>query len=163
MINLSFPEFSFRVIRRGERKFIFDRVRRRYVALTPEEWVRQHMLHYLIDVLHYPSALMAVEKKLPELLGVKRADILIYDPTLVPWMIIECKAPDVPIQEQTWMQLIGYNFSVAEGWQKSPAAYLILTNGMQCAGIDCRSLPPRPLEAFPNWPATGASSAKMPE
>jgi hypothetical protein len=154
MINLSFPEFSFRVVRRGQRNYIFDRIRRRYVALTPEEWVRQHMLHYLIDVAGYPAGLMAVEKRIPGQQESRRADIVVYDPALQPWMVVECKAPEVALSEEVLMQLVGYNFPLR-------AHYLLITNGHTTWGWNCHTSPPHLLDQLPPWPQ--ANSPSIPE
>jgi len=145
MIDLSFPDFTFRVIRRGQRSYIFDRIRRRYVALTPEEWVRQHVLHYLIDVAGYPAGLMAVEKRIPGHAAGRRADIVVYDPALQPWMVVECKAPEVPIGEAALMQAAGYNFPLQ-------ARYLLITNGHSAWLCDGHASPPAWLDALPPWP-----------
>lgn len=146
MFSLQFPEFHFRVIGRGRQRYIFDRVRRRYVKLTPEEWVRQHLLYYLIDVAGYPTGLMAVEKMLPGDSQGRRADVVVYDPAMKPWMIVECKSPDVTLSDEVFMQMVGYNFPLQ-------ARYLLMTNGHLCWGCDCSTTPPCPLQAFPPWPS----------
>ncbi|WP_177224168.1 type I restriction enzyme HsdR N-terminal domain-containing protein [Thermoflavifilum thermophilum] len=136
---------------RGQQRYIFDRIRKRYVALTPEEWVRQHVLHYLIDVAGYPSGLMAVEKRIPGHSQSRRADIVVYDPDLQPWMVVECKAPDVPLQEDTLMQIAGYNFPLQ-------ARYLFITNGHTCWLCDGHAHPPALLNQLPPWPGSQAST-----
>ncbi|MCL6525179.1 MAG: type I restriction enzyme HsdR N-terminal domain-containing protein [Thermoflavifilum sp.] len=144
MIALEFPLFRLRVITRNRRQYVFDRVRRRYVALTPEEWVRQLLLHYFIEVMQYPSTLIAVEKSLPQIH--RRADIVVYTPSLEPWMIVECKAPEVPLSESVLMQLVGYNFLLK-------ANYLVISNGHSTWGYNCQTVPPSLLTQLPAWPS----------
>ena len=92
MVAIEFPEASFRMRREAGRDMIFDSLRRRWVKLTPEEWVRQNIINYLVQEKKYPAALIAVEKslRLGELL--KRFDLLVYNSNQQPWMLIECKS-----------------------------------------------------------------------
>lgn len=103
---------------------IFDPVRRRYVRLTPEEWVRQYFVHYMVTVLNYPGNLMVVEGSVSFLKQKKRFDILVYDPDGDPRVIVECKAPGVQITQAVFDQAAGYNLALK-------ADYLIVTNGHQ--------------------------------
>ncbi len=110
---------------------IFDIIRKKFVMLTPEEWVRQHFIHYLIDHLGYSKGLIRVEfgiqyNELP-----KRPDILVYDREGRPYALVECKAPDVKITQKTFEQAATYNRVVK-------ARYLMTTNGMEhyCCTID---------------------------
>lgn len=100
---------------------IWDRVRKKFVVLTPEEWVRQNFMAYLIRVMGYPGSLMAVEKeiRLGELK--KRCDIVVYREAL-PWMIVECKEPGVRLTEPVLRQILAYNMTLR-------VPYLVLTNG----------------------------------
>ncbi len=122
MIAIQFPEPAFRIRRDGGKPAIFDTIRKAWVALTEEEWVRQNFLQYLIQQLHYPAACIAVEKEiiLHELR--KRFDILVYNEQHQPWMLIECKEPQVPLSEDVLQQVLRYNLSM-------PVAYLVITNG----------------------------------
>ena len=112
---------------------VFDHVRKIWVSLTPEEHVRQHILHYLSAKLHYPAALIAVEKQV--LLGglAKRFDIVIYNREHNPWMLIECKAPEVDITDATLQQLLQYQHSMQ-------CRYWVLTNGHQTFCADARNI-----------------------
>ena len=109
-------------------EFIFDEVRKRWVVLTPEEWVRQNFLQYLIHVKKYPASLIAVEKeiKLGELK--KRFDVVVYDRNTKPWMIVECKEMDVPLNKSVLDQALRYNMSLH-------VPYLVITNGSYCMAV----------------------------
>lgn len=106
---------------------IFDEVRRKFIALTPEEWVRQNFIKYLCEHLGYPQQLMAVEKGV-DVNGIQqRADIVVYSRKGMPLMIVECKASHVPITNEVFAQAARYNM-------KLKVDYLILTNGMKHYG-----------------------------
>lgn len=108
---------------------IFDEYRKAWVRLTDEEWVRQNFLQYLIIDQKYPSSLIAVEKEM--LLGElrKRFDILVYDRSHNPWMMIECKAMSVPLDGRVLDQLLRYHMSIA-------VPYLVITNGSYCSAFE---------------------------
>src|SRR5690606_27113443 len=93
MVDLNLPSFEYRIKKTEEKTFIFDEIRKKFVVLTPEEWVRQHFVHYMIGHLRYPRALINVETGLAYNQLRKRSDIVLYDRTGKPWMIVECKAP----------------------------------------------------------------------
>lgn len=122
MIAISFPPPDFKITREGDKELIFDRYRKKYVVLTPEEWVRQNFLNYLVQVLQYPASLIGIEKEI--FLGEmkKRYDIVIYNRAMQPWMLVECKEMNVPLTEQTMQQVIRYNMVI-------PATFLVITNG----------------------------------
>lgn len=103
---------------------IFDNLRKKYFVLTPEEWVRQHFVQYLIDEKHYPVSLIALEKQLIINNRKKRTDILIFNKKGTPDIIVECKAPSIKITQDTFDQIARYNL-------KLNANYLIVTNGLQ--------------------------------
>jgi len=123
LIAISFPPPDFKITKEGSKELIFDRFRKKYVVLTPEEWVRQNFLNYLVKVLQYPASLIAVEKEI--FLGEmkKRYDIVIYNRATQPWMLVECKEMNVPLTEHTMQQVIRYNMVI-------PATYLVITNGL---------------------------------
>lgn len=102
---------------------IFDMLRRKYVALTPEEWVRQHFVHYLIDHKHYPAILLANEVKLQVGNKVLRADTVLYNQQLQPRMIVEYKAPNIAITQKVFDQISVYNLLLK-------VDYLIVSNGI---------------------------------
>ncbi len=121
MPAIQFPPFRFKIQQQQGREYIFDEVRRKWVRLTPEEWVRQNVLQYLLQVMHYPAALLAIEKEihLGELR--KRCDVVVYK-NAQPWMVIECKEMNVPLNESVLMQLLRYNTAFG-------CTYLVITNG----------------------------------
>jgi len=115
--RLNFPEYGFR-LREGQ---IFDPARKRFVALTPEEWVRQHVIRYLVEE-GYPLSLMAVEAEINVYALKKRMDILVYGKDGKPLLIVECKAPSVKIDQGVFDQLARYNL-------RAGAPYFFLSNG----------------------------------
>lgn len=121
MILLAYPDFPFRFKQEKGKEYIFDRFRKKWVILTPEEWVRQHFLQLLVS-RNYPESLIAVEKefKMGELS--KRFDILVYDRRHNPWMMIECKAPEVALDQPVLDQLLRYHSSIT-------VPNLVITNG----------------------------------
>ncbi|WP_211999708.1 type I restriction enzyme HsdR N-terminal domain-containing protein [Chitinophaga sp. HK235] len=123
MITINFPPPDFRISREQDKELIFDRYRKKYVRLTPEEWVRQNFLNYLVKTLSYPSSLIGIEKEI--MLGElkKRFDIVIYNRRMEPWMLVECKEMNVPITQQTLEQVVRYHMVI-------PATYLVMTNGL---------------------------------
>lgn len=124
MIRLNLPTFDIKVSGTRQQPKILDVLRRKYVALTPEEWVRQHFVHYLIEHKHYPAALLANEVRLT--IGDKsvRADSVLYDASLHARMIVEYKAPHIPITQKVFDQISVYNLLLH-------VDYLVVSNGMQ--------------------------------
>jgi len=123
LITLNLPEFPFKLRTVGQSKQIFDALRRKYVALTPEEWVRQHFISFLITDKKYPASYISVERGLKINTLQKRTDIVVHDRSGKPWMIVECKSPDVEISEETFYQAGRYNIGLQ-------VSYLVLTNGL---------------------------------
>lgn len=122
MTEVSFGKYAFRTAEEDGRTAIFDEVRKKMVALTPEEWVRQHVLHYLIHDRAYPKSLIAVERGI-ELNGLqKRFDVVVFSNSGLPKMIIECKAPEEPLNDKVFEQIARYNLSLK-------VDYLWVTNG----------------------------------
>ncbi|MDR0995812.1 MAG: type I restriction enzyme HsdR N-terminal domain-containing protein [Tannerella sp.] len=143
---LNLPPFEPRILAEGEKREIFDTLRRKYVALTPEEWVRQHFVHYLLEEKGYPRNLLANEVSL-QLNGLsRRCDTLVYDAYLHPLMIVEYKAPTLPLQEKVFAQISRYNMALH-------VRYLTVSNGMQhfCCRIDYEDLSYAFLEQIPNY------------
>ena len=128
MIKINFPSHPFRTKKDGDKEFIFDEVRKLWVRLSPEEWVRQNFLQYLIGEKKYPSSWVAVERemKLGELS--KRFDILVFDQDAKPYMMVECKAMQVDLTEKTLDQIVRYNLAI-------PVPILIVTNGSHTFGF----------------------------
>jgi len=119
--QLKLPPCTLRI--KEDTRLIYDRLRRRYVALTPEEWVMQHFVCYLIEYLGYPSGLISTEAAFRLHSMLRRADILVHDRAGEPVMIVECKAPEVKISQKVFDQIINYNFSYG-------VSYLVVTNGI---------------------------------
>ncbi len=131
MFSLNLPKYEVKIERKEEKTQIWDFLRRRYVALTPEEWVRQHFLHFLTTYKEYPSSLLANEVTL-QLNGMRRrCDTVLYDRTPAPQMIIEYKAPHIPINQKVFDQISRYNLVLR-------VDYLIVSNGMEhyCCKMD---------------------------
>lgn len=144
MISVNFPEPAFRVKKENDVEFIFDSIRKQWLVLNEEEWVRQNFIQYLTQTLGYPSAFIALEKeiKLGEL--IKRFDILVYDPKHQPWMMIECKGAAVGLNDNTLQQVLRYNISV-------PVSFLIITNGHYTYGWERTGLHLRLIQKMPPW------------
>ena len=144
MIQIDYPGQDFRTRKEAETDFIFDELRKRWVKLTPEEWVRQNFLRYLIQVKNYPPSLIAIEKEI--VLGElkKRFDILVYDLGHKPWMMIECKAMSIALSEDVLAQVLRYSISV-------PAPYLVITNGAYTTGWQKVERELRLLSELPDW------------
>lgn len=123
MQQLNLPPFDAKITEVKGKKRIFDVIRKKYVALTPEEWVRQHFIHLMVDYLRYPSGLMAVEKLVVVNQLRQRADIVLYSRQLKPVLIVECKAPEVEVGQETLNQAARYNISLG-------VKYLVVTNGL---------------------------------
>ena len=124
MLELNLPSADIRLERRDGRLFIWDFVRRRWVTLTPEEWVRQHFSHWMTEHLGYPLARLGHEISL-ELNGMqRRADAVFYDHEGLPLVIVEFKAPHISISQKTFDQISRYNMVLQ-------VPYLIISNGIQ--------------------------------
>ncbi|WP_430896978.1 MULTISPECIES: type I restriction enzyme HsdR N-terminal domain-containing protein [unclassified Paraflavitalea] len=144
MIAINYPKHDFRTKTELGKTLIFDEWRKLWVTLSPEEWVRQHVLLYLTNTLNYPSALIAIEKEL-DLGGMKkRFDVLVYDRNHQPWLMIECKAMDVNLDVKVLEQVMRYGISI-------PAPYLVITNGSYTLGWERRDGTLVPIEQFPLW------------
>jgi hypothetical protein len=124
MIKIEYPPYQPKIKKEADKEFIFDEVRKRWVILTPEEWVRQNFLQYLIVVKQYPASLIAVEKEIQ--LGdlKKRFDMVVYKND-APWMIIECKEMNVVLDKKALDQVLRYNIHLQ-------VPYLVITNGSYC-------------------------------
>lgn len=124
MSQLNLPKYNFRIKKQNEKLYIFDTQRKRYVTLTPEEWVRQRFIRFLIEQKGYPAALLAVEKQL-EMNGMKkRCDAILYNNDAKPILIIEFKAPNIAITQNTFDQVAVYN-------AKLKVEFFIISNGIE--------------------------------
>ena len=144
MLNL--PTYLFRIKEKDGKKVIFDVLRRKWVSLTPEEWVRQNFIRYLTEEKHYPIALVSVERSLRLNQQNFRADAVIFNKTGEPFVIIECKAPEVNISQQVFDQIVRYNMELR-------VKYLMVTNGMShyCCIIDSEKLTYAFLSEIPDY------------
>ena len=123
MQKLNFPTYSFRFKNSENKVSIFDEIRKKFILLTPEEWVRQHVVQFLLQDKKYPKSYINVEKliKINDLS--KRYDVVVFQPNGEIFLLIECKAPEVPISQQTFDQIARYNLVLK-------AKYLMVTNGL---------------------------------
>lgn len=146
MNQLQLPEYLHKVKKVEGKNVILDLIRKKYVVLTPEEWVRQHVVNYLISELKYPKSLFRIESGLRFNQMQKRSDILIHDRRGYPWFMIECKSPDVKLTQKAFNQVSVYNMTIG-------AKYLGVSNGLihHCwfAGTD--STKAEFLSGFPNF------------
>lgn len=124
MQQLNLPECFLDVKNEEGNTFVFDIIRKKYVVLTPEEWVRQHFIHLMINHLKYPKALITVESGLSYFKSAKRSDITLKDREGRNFLLVECKAPDIKLNQLTLNQISVYNKNLQ-------ASYIAMTNGLQ--------------------------------
>ena len=124
MKALNLPGANLRIRTQGDKTQVFDSIRKRFIHLTSEEWVRQHFIHYLINFKSVPASLIGIEKKILYNRLVKRCDIVVYDRNGLPLLIVECKAPEVEITQEVFNQIAMYNMTLKVN-------YLVVTNGME--------------------------------
>jgi len=122
MIKVNYPEPIFRFKEENGKEMIFDFIRKQWLLLNEEEWVRQNFIQFLVQEIKYPLELIAVEKEIQLGELKKRFDILVYDSDHKPWMLVECKANDILLNEKVLHQVLRYNISM-------PANFLVITNG----------------------------------
>jgi len=143
MIKIYYPTHPFKVKEPEPKKEeIFDELRKLWVRLTPEEWVRQNFIQYLLQVKNYPGSYIAVERKMKLGELSKRFDLLIFDKAAQPWMLIECKAMNEKLDQRVLWQVLRYNMAI-------PVKYLVVTNGEECyafikGAIDFEEIPALP-------------------
>ena len=123
MLELSFPKYEFRLKKNDEKRFIFDEIRKKYIELTPEEWVRQNCIKFLVKEKKFKKNLISIEKKITLNKLIKRFDIIAHDNYGKPNLLVECKAPNIIINQKSFDQIITYNKVI-------DAKYLMLTNGI---------------------------------
>jgi len=134
MEKLNLPTYSFNIKLIEQRKYIFDFIRKKFVILTPEEWVRQNFLKYLVDEKNYPASLIAVEKEFKLNKLSKRSDAIVYNKSGNPILIVECKAASVNIDQKVFDQIARYNM-------KLNVEFLVVTNGLEhyCCKINYKT------------------------
>ena len=123
MQKLNFPEYSFRFKNSENKVSVFDEIRKKFVILTPEEWVRQHVVQFLIVSKKYPKSYINVEKSIQINGLTKRYDVVVFYPNGKIFLVIECKAPEIKISQETFNQIARYNLNLK-------ASYLMVTNGL---------------------------------
>ena len=141
MIKIDFPPPFFKTKTKENKAYIFDGVRKKWVHLTPEEWVRQNIIAYLLNKLEYPISLLAIEKEITLNDLKRRCDIVVYSNS-IPWMIIECKEPETPLNEKVLTQILNYNISLQ-------VRYLIITNGKDTWGWKIENNNAETINSFP--------------
>jgi hypothetical protein len=124
MISLNLTNIQLKLRKADGKTTVFDPIRKKWLILTPEEHVRQYMIGYLTGKMQYPAALIAVEKTIKVGKVNKRFDIVVYNREHKPWMLVECKAPEIPVSETTMQQLLNYQRTMQ-------CNYWVLTNGHQ--------------------------------
>ena len=143
MIRINYPLHDFKIKEEAAKEWIFDELRKTWVRLSPEEWVRQNILQYLVKVKKYPASLIAVEKEVKLGYLKKRFDILVYRDAK-PWMIIECKEGKVDLTDSVLKQVLNYHISL-------PTEYLVITNGTQTMGFIVAEGAMTMLDALPEY------------
>ncbi len=143
-LKLLFPEFEYKLTQKDGKLFIYDGIAKKYRALTPEEWVRQHCLNYLTQHLNYPTSIIQIERGHEIDQMQRRTDIQVFDKQGDVFMLIECKAPHVALTAQTFQQISQYQ-------KKNAARFLVLTNGLahQIFEIDYTQTTTNQLTEFP--------------
>ncbi len=148
MTRLNLPEYDFRIQKSDKGIHIFDSVRKKFVALTPEEWVRQNFIQYLIEEKKYPASLISVETGLRYNKLKKRCDIPVFNRKGEKWMLIECKAPEVNISQETFDQVATYNTA---GREKTK--FLAVTNGLKHYCCELEEIPADTYRFLKDFPA----------
>lgn len=143
MLKLEYPEHDFRIREEEGRPCIFDAIRKKWVVLNPEEWVRQNFVQYLIQIKQYPSSVMSIEKEIKLNNLKKRCDIVVYR-DMNPWMIVECKEMDVPISSQVLEQVLMYNIRLQ-------VPYMVLTNGVYTFAWERKEGSMNAIQELPDW------------
>jgi len=130
-MQLNLPLYTFQTLRKEGKSYIFDATRRKWVRLTPEEWVRQNFVQYLATEKHFPVSLMALERSLRFNQQTFRADVVVFSTSGKPLLVVECKAPEVKITQKVFDQIVRYNFEFQ-------VDFMIVTNGLThfCCKID---------------------------
>ena len=145
MIQLEFPEPLFNTRYQDNKAQIFDEIRSKWVSMQPEEWVRQNFIKWMLSVRSIPPAFISIEKTIQLGLLSKRFDLLVYDRKHLPWMMVECKAQGVVMDESVLRQILRYNLVV-------PVRYIVITNGDSCFVADKKATSPSWLNEFPEFP-----------
>lgn len=146
--KLNLPAYEYRIAEKNNQVEIFCLIRKRFVLLTPEEWVRQHFINFLVSQHKYPKSMIQVEKEILYNRLRKRFDIVVYNPMGKALMLIECKASSVKLSENTFQQAAVYNLNLQ-------SEFLVITNGMQhyCCRIDHKLKKYDFIQSLPEYPS----------
>jgi hypothetical protein len=127
--TLNFPFYGFDIQNQGQKKVIFDRIRKKFIPLTPEEWVRQHCIVHLMEHFHIGGGMIAIEREISAFGLRKRFDIVVFGQNSKPLILVECKAPEVQLSRNTLIQAATYN-------NKLDSKYMWITNGLEHAWFE---------------------------
>lgn len=146
MFKLNLPEYNFRIKKENNQTKIFDLIRKKFVVLTPEEWVRQNFIMFMLKENNFPQSLVAVEKELELNKLKKRTDIVFFNRDAKAMIIVECKAPGIEISQNTFEQIARYNIKLC-------VDYLIVTNGINhyCCKMDYQARTYKFIETIPTF------------
>ena len=145
MLPVRYPNHPYKIKEDDERReFIFDELRKAWVRLTSEEWVRQNFAQYLVQVMKYPASYVAIEREIKLGERKKRFDLLVFNKAAQPWMMIECKKMERDLDKTVIWQILHYNIAV-------PVKYLVITNGEQSLAYVKGELDFEPIEQLPEW------------
>jgi hypothetical protein len=153
MFTIHFRDFDFKVKTENGKQQIFDRVRKKFVVITPEEWVRQHIVHFLIEEKQYPENFISVEHAISVNNMLKRCDIVVYNKAFKPMLIVECKQPDIALAQHIFDQAGRYNLTLQ-------VPFLAITNGTEnmVAEIDLLNSNYTFLNNYPEYEALNDAS-----
>lgn len=143
MIKIAYPHYDFRIRTEEGKQVIFDELRKVWLKLTPEEWVRQNFIQFLLSA-NYPRTVIAVEKKIMVGEMSKRFDILVFESSQQPFMMIECKAAAVSLTPAVLDQVLRYNITI-------PCKYLVITNGSHVMVFEKKGAQLQEVDEFPAW------------
>ena len=145
MLPVRYPHHPYKIKEDEEkREFIFDELRKVWVRLTSEEWVRQNFAQYLVQVMKYPASYVAIEREIKLGERKKRFDLLVFNQAAQPWMMIECKKMERPLDKTVIWQILHYNIAV-------PVKFLVITNGENSLAYIKGQLDFGPIEKLPEW------------
>ncbi|HYJ38051.1 MAG TPA: type I restriction enzyme HsdR N-terminal domain-containing protein [Chitinophagaceae bacterium] len=145
MLPIRYPHHPYKIKEDEERReFIFDELRKVWVRLTSEEWVRQNFAQFLVQVMKYPASYVAIEREIRLGERKKRFDLLVFNQAAQPWMMIECKKMERPLDKTVIWQILHYNIAL-------PVKYLVITNGEQSLAYVKGQLDFEAIENLPEW------------
>ncbi len=146
MDQLNLPPFDFRLKEENDITYIFDIIRKKFLVLTPEEWVRQHLIHLMINQFNYPKSLIKLEGGHQYNQLQKRTDLIVYDRNGQPFLLVECKAASVELSQKTFEQVCAYNQTVR-------APHICISNGKKtlCCGVDLETGAIEYLKTLPSF------------